>query len=101
LLPAILSRINKPCLFWLDGHYSAGGTAKGEKNTPIMEELTAIHFHPVKNHIILIDDAREFYGENDYPTIQELRDFCGKMFPDHDFKIKDDIIQIFPNKVQL
>ena len=34
-LSEILKTINEPCLFWLDGHYSSGDTARGEKDTPI------------------------------------------------------------------
>ena len=42
VLPKILSDMNEPAIFWLDGHYSAGITAKGEKECPIFEELDAI-----------------------------------------------------------
>ena len=42
VLPGILEQIKIPCLFWLDGHYSAGVTARGEKETPILEELKNI-----------------------------------------------------------
>ena len=38
-LPKLLDQIHEPCLFWLDGHYSGGATAKGGKSTPIHEEL--------------------------------------------------------------
>src|SRR3972149_10151077 len=34
--------LKQPCLFWLDGHYSGGETALGDKETPILDELTAI-----------------------------------------------------------
>jgi len=87
--------VEKPCLFWLDGHYSGGNTAKGEKETPIMEELRQICAHPVKNHLILIDDAREFTGQNDYPTIESLRTFVGARLPGYGFDVKDDIIRIY------
>jgi hypothetical protein len=95
VLPEILMHVKEPCLFWLDGHYSGGNTAKGEKETPIMEELKRICDHPVKNHVILIDDAREFTGENDYPTIESLRNFVGARLPYYEFDVKDDIIRIY------
>ena len=38
----VMNKINQPALFWLDGHYSAGVTAKGDKDTPIYEELVCI-----------------------------------------------------------
>ena len=57
-----------------------------------MEELKQICAHPVKDHVILIDDAREFTGQNDYPTIESLRTFIGARLPDHEFDVKDDIV---------
>lgn len=59
ILPQILKTINKRILFWLDGHYSAEiHDAKGEKGSPLIEELEAIKNHDIKNHIILCDDMR-------------------------------------------
>jgi hypothetical protein len=60
LLPAILGSIDHQCTFWLDAHgrpdYNKFG--HGEKFCPLQEELDAIKEHPIKNHIILIDDVR-------------------------------------------
>jgi hypothetical protein len=71
-LPELLNEINKPVLFWLDGHYSSGITASAEANTPICTELKAILSHTVKKHVILIDDARCFDGTNGYPYLDDL-----------------------------
>ena len=38
----LAARIDQPSLFWLDGHYSAEETAKGDKETPVIEELQHI-----------------------------------------------------------
>lgn len=54
ILPKLLKKINNPCIFWLDGHYSGGITARGELNTPIFKELEAVLNHKIKNHVILI-----------------------------------------------
>ena len=94
VLPSILSKIDEPSLFWLDGHYSADITAKGDLNTPILKELELILNHHIKNHIILIDDARLFVGVDDYPTIGELKIFLGKINPKLNFEVEDDIIRI-------
>lgn len=96
VLPKIISSIKEPCLFWLDGHYSAGITAKGELCTPIWQELNTIFEHPIKNHVILIDDARDFDGSNDYPTLEQLKHFVYRHQPESSFEVRDDIIRIYP-----
>ena len=46
--------IFSPCLFYLDAHCpTVSGT-----NIPTINELTTIFKHRVKNHVIIIDDAR-------------------------------------------
>ena len=94
ILPGILGDIKQPCLFWLDGHYSGGITAKGETDTPVVEELEHILSHPVTEHVILIDDARCFVGQDHYPTIEELKDMILKRRPGWVFEAEDDIIRI-------
>ncbi len=71
LLASLLQTITVPCLFWLDGHYSGGVTAQAALDTPILAELQTILDHPVKTHVILIDDARLFNGTADYPTLDQ------------------------------
>jgi hypothetical protein len=71
-LPEWIKEINKPTLFWLDGHYSSGITASAETHTPISTELKAIFSHPIKEHVILIDDAHCLDGTNDYPHLDDL-----------------------------
>jgi len=94
LLKDILPEIDEKILFWLDGHYSCGITVKGSKNTPIIKELEAISRNNQKNHIILIDDAKCFGVEEDYPTIEELRKIVLCFFPESDFRVENDIIRI-------
>jgi hypothetical protein len=94
LLGNYLATINEPCLFWLDGHYSGGITAKGSLETPIKNELQSILSHPVTGHVVLIDDARCFTGENDYPTIDELQQFVKAQKPDWKFSVDTDAIRI-------
>jgi len=68
----LLTGISKPVLFWLDGHYSAGISVRGETDTPVSAELKAILSHAIKQHVILIDDARCFDGTNDYQNLDDL-----------------------------
>lgn len=94
LLDEILKRTNAPCVFWLDAHYSRGITAKGEKETPIMEELNIIFTNPYSaQHVILIDDARDFNGKGDYPSIETLQNHLTGKFPSHNFEVQDNIIR--------
>ncbi len=93
VLHQIMAQINTPALFWLDGHFSAGVTAKGEKECPIYEELDAIFLHSKQPHVLLIDDARCFVGENDYPTIEALTRYIRSKNPQYAIQVKDDIIR--------
>jgi hypothetical protein len=94
VLRETLKQIRKPCLFWLDAHYSGADTAKGEKLSPIMDEIIAILNHWVRNHIILIDDAREFTGTDGYPDILEFTNNVTQDRPDLMIFIELDIIRI-------
>jgi hypothetical protein len=98
LLPSLLSQTNEPCLFWLDAHYSAGATAKGDKATPISIELNAVLNHSVRNHVVLIDDARCFDGTHDYPLLSELKNSVCRMRPDLSCVVENDIIRITPTE---
>lgn len=96
ILPVILDKLNSSAIFWLDGHYSGGLTAGKEKNqmqTPILAELDAIFAHKEK-HLILIDDARNFVGEDDYPTIEELKKYLNDKKRRYTFEVSVDIIRI-------
>lgn len=95
VLPVILNQIKEPCLFWLDGHYSGNGTAKSVKETPISEEMDYISDHSTKKHVILIDDAREFKGQNDYPALEQLRELVLAQDSGNVFEVRDDIIRIY------
>lgn len=74
-LEFVIDAIKKPCLFWIDAHLEKEGEWKGKWTliTPIEKELKAIFDHPIKNHVILIDDMRCFVGKRDYPNIEEIK----------------------------
>lgn len=92
-LKEIIPELDEKSVFWLDAHYSGGVTSKGDKESPILEELKIILSSKI-NHVILIDDAREFIGERDYPSIEELKKFIFKKNPDCKIEIKNDLIRI-------
>lgn len=63
----------RSALFWLDAHYSGGGTG-GEGNCPLVKEVGYIASLPIEKYI-LIDDARfilsPYQGER-YCEIEQL-----------------------------
>ncbi len=96
VLGELVPTLQGPCLFWLDGHYSGGETARSDKDTPIVAELRHVAAHPERGHVVLIDDARLFNGENDYPTLDEMRTLCEGLFPGHDMAVDCDAIVVAP-----
>lgn len=68
ILEGIISKINEPITFWLDGHFSEGDRLAGvpmKTLCPLMEELEIINRHPIKTHTILIDDMNCWKGFDD------------------------------------
>jgi hypothetical protein len=81
-LGAILQSIDAPAVFWLDAHFSGDDTAKGPETSPLLKELELIKRHPIKEHIILVDDRRH----------------CGTVYFDHvtEKQIREMILTINP-----
>jgi hypothetical protein len=73
-LAAMIADLREPATFWLDAHYSAGITAKGPENSPVIKELRIIGAHPIKTHTILIDDRRQVgTADFDFTTEEQIR----------------------------
>ena len=85
VLPVLLTKLNGDINFWLDGHYSAGKTFKGEKDCPIEDELNAIekNLENFGKLSIFIDDIRMFLPKSsnytDYPSIDYLVDWSRRL----------------------
>lgn len=60
VLANLCPNIKHPTIFFLDGHWSAGITGKGEKDCPLYEELQCIMSSFNQDCIIIIDDCRLF-----------------------------------------
>ena len=95
VLPVIVKNIKKPCLFWLDAHFSGGKTARGDLITPIRQELSTILEFSNKNSVILIDDANSFDANRNYPTLNELLKQIKEKWLNISFIVKENIIRIF------
>lgn len=106
VLNQILPKIQGKILFWLDGHYSEGCTARGEKNTPIIEELNAIKNSGITDAIILIDDIRIFSPKKNilhsalvgYPSVEVLKQLIQDIASDYQFYIYGDVAFAFRAK---
>ncbi len=96
-LADVMREIDRPALFWLDGHFSAGETARGAKDSPIYEELTHILNAPDLGHVIVIDDARCFGADPSYPAVEELAEFVNSKRPSA-VTVEDDSIRIVPRR---
>ncbi|MFZ2620732.1 MAG: hypothetical protein WAX89_07665 [Alphaproteobacteria bacterium] len=97
LMPQHLKALNEPAMFWLDGHFSGGATAHGDLACPVEQELHGILSHPVKGHVIAIDDARDFLGLDGYPTIGQLQRFVNR-YPGYMLRLNSDIFIIAPSE---
>jgi hypothetical protein len=96
LLKEIMNEIDKPAIFWLDAHYNGKSDEKLETECPIYGEIDAVFGAKKLKHVMLIDDARLFIGEKDYPTIKELSDYITKKEPGYKVEVKNDIIRVEP-----
>jgi hypothetical protein len=95
-LGRLMQRIDRPALFWLDGHYSGGVTARGKADTPIFDELNHILADATDKHVLIIDDARCFGVEPAYPTIDALERFIRSRNPSLEITVCDDSIRVTP-----
>jgi len=96
VLPQLLATLKEPALFWLDGHFCAGPSARADTDTPISAELDHLLRQPPGRHVVLIDDARLFVGRDSYPGIPELREIIRRHRPGATFEVAEDIIRIVP-----
>ena len=95
VLRALMPQIKGPALFYLDGHDSGGITGKGAKACPVREELEIIFGSPSSGKTnVVIDDARLFGTDPDYPTIAEVRKWIQGLRPAATVCLEHDAILI-------
>lgn len=101
ILPMLISKLDAPTAFWLDGHYSGPGTACGTLECPLLGELTALQRFP-HHGLILIDDARYFvnpppppHDTSHWPTLGQLMEIA-KENAEQRWLLVDDVIAIIP-----
>jgi hypothetical protein len=95
-LPELLKTISQPALFWLDaGYWGWANLARDPQRLSV--EVEAALSHPVKEHVVLMDDARMLNGQNGAPTFEELRSRIAARFPGRRVELLHDIIRITPD----
>lgn len=96
VLAKLAPTLDHPTLFWLDGHWSGGETARGAVDTPVLEELRCLAPLLPKGQAVLIDDARLFGTDPAYPTIERLRGLVQQLAPGFVVDVFEDVISILP-----
>jgi hypothetical protein len=95
-LPGVVASLQGPTVFWLDGHYSSGVTARADADCPVVDELKAIFANCRHKHVILIDDAVLFDGTNSYPSFNAVTEQVHKYDPSYTVTSEADIIRCVP-----
>ncbi|WP_428386634.1 hypothetical protein [Mucisphaera sp.] len=106
-LPRVLKELKGPGIFWLDAHWSGGITfgEAAEDECPLLEEL-AILRSDLRDHFILIDDARLFLSPpqqphriESWPSIDRVIDAL-RTAADPYIVIHEDVIISVPRRAQ-
>jgi len=95
VLSQVVPNLTASTLFWLDGHYSGGVTGRTSvKEYVVFRELETIFSSCKVPYVILIDDARCFGTDEDYPSIEALRDFVARKNNALKVHVESDIIYL-------
>lgn len=99
VLRRILPDMKGPVLFYLDGHDSGGVTGKGTAACPVREELEVL-FACCRGEtvVVVIDDARLFGSDPDYPGLEDVRSWVERSSPGAGVRVENDAIVIGPTR---
>lgn len=92
MLPEMLEDVKEPAVIFLDAHAAVDGKDREQYGkSPVLFELEAIAKHPVKNHIIMVDDIDDFdagqYDDVKGPiTSTMIKDKIKEINPDYTFE---------------
>jgi hypothetical protein len=94
ILSKLVPKLDQATLFYLDGHDSGGITGKGKKACPVHEELEIIYQSAKYMTTVVIDDARLFGTDPDYPTVSEILQLMKKLRACATVRVEHDAIVI-------
>ena len=92
LLPNILEEIDEPVTFWLDAHLHNDDHGV-VNNAPVVEELSIISEHHIKNHLVMVDDMRIIRSTNwgrgnmEQTVLENVK----KINPNYDISYRDGV----------
>jgi len=69
------------------------GSGRGDEETPIVAEMTALAAHRIRGHVALIDDARLFDGMSGYPRLDTFMRWVTEQRPRTRVSVDGDIIR--------
>jgi hypothetical protein len=95
-IPKLLPRLDAPTLFWLDGHWSGHGTAKGTEEEPIAAVLSALARRSGQ-YTVVVDDARTFNGRSGYPYLHKVLQLLTEIDPRYSISVHNDLIVATPS----
>lgn len=92
--------LDKPCTFWLDGHKTGGPSGESEKYGwgPVLAELHAIATSPCKEHVLYLDDVRDF-GSYGWPLKEQIIQAIMDINPNYKIHYVDGHHDRFPNDI--
>jgi hypothetical protein len=91
-LHKIISNINSPITFWLDGHWSGVLDVGCDKDIlcPVIYELEQIRHHHIKTHTIMVDDIRLMDGNHFEVTKDQIEKKILEINPNYKIKYYND-----------
>lgn len=95
LVPEVVAQLDRPAVFWLDAGYYGVDLTKGDLSR-LLTELRAILSSSVREHIVLMDDARMFVGTDRKFTASQLVAWIEREYPDRKVEIARDIFRVTP-----
>ena len=99
ILPDILSSVQERCLYFLDAHYSAGTTARGNRDSALEDEMSVIVPRLEKyDDVILVDDTYDLCGTNGYLTEESIASMIHTVKPGYRIEVKDYILRAYPGQ---
>jgi hypothetical protein len=94
VLKRVLAELDQKAVFWLDAHWCGQETHGEVLSAAILGEMELIFSQAIKDHVIIIDDARYFCGHYGYPSVDSLRRWVAQRRPELTFDVALDSIRI-------